>query len=118
MKNDDSLDFGSVQVHKKVLADIVSSAINDIEGVSLITKTLSDYFGELLGRQNIPGVEVVIDENHEVTIDVKVIVRYGLNIPDMARQIQETIKAVIAKTVDIHLKSVNINIQGIERGQK
>ena len=36
MKRDDKIDLGSVQVHKKVFAEIVSSALDEIKGVNKV----------------------------------------------------------------------------------
>jgi len=61
---------------------------------------------------------VIIDRNNQVTIEVKVNIRYGMNIPDIARFTQDSVRDAIERTVDIDLKDVNVNIQGIERGEQ
>lgn len=116
MKKNDKIDLGSVQVHQKVLAEIISSAVAGMDGVRLIQKHLGNRLFEMFGQKDFPGIDVKVDESHEVTITVSVLVRYGLNIPDAARQVQETIRAAIDKTLDITLKDINVNVQGIERG--
>jgi len=118
MKLDNKIDLGSVQVHKKVLAEIVFSAISEIDGVSLIQKDFGRKLLEILGQKDFPGIEIRVDESHNVSLELKVLVRYGLNIPDVARRIQDGVRSAIDKTVDINLKNINVNIQGIERGQK
>jgi uncharacterized alkaline shock family protein YloU len=118
MKQFNKLDLGSVQVHKKVLAEIISSAIDEIDGVSLIHKHIGRKLFELFGQKQFPGIDIKVDENQDVSLEVQVIVRYGMNIPDIARHVQDTIKLAIEKTVNINMKVINVNIQGIERGQK
>ncbi len=118
MRNLNQLNMGSVHVHKKVFADIVSAAIESIDGASLMPKNFWDGLKDLLGYPNTPGIEINIDDNNEVTIGVKVFVRYGMNIPDMARQIQDVVRSMLDKTVDVNLKDINVSIQGIERGEK
>ena len=71
----------------------------------------------LLGWKGFPGIIVGVDKNNQVSIEVKVQVHYGLNIPDIARHVQDAIRTAIENTVDIDLKDVNVNIQGIERGK-
>jgi len=116
VKKEEKIDLGSVQVHKKVFAEIISSAIDEIDGVSLIQKNLGNKVFEMFGQKDFPGVEIAVDENHEVTLELQVIVHYGMNIPDAARQVQATIKSAIDKTLDVNLKDINVNVQGIERG--
>lgn len=114
---DDKLDLGAVQVEPGVLAEIAISAISEIEGISLSPGNLWDQLLTVFGQRNFPAIKVNIDENHDVSLEVKIIVRYGINIPDIARQLQTVIKSAIAKTLNIYIKDINISIQGIERGK-
>jgi len=118
MMKDARVDLGSVQIHKKVIADIASTAIDEIDGVRLIPQDVVGKISELIGRKSSPGVIIQIDQNNQVAVEVKVYVRYGLNIPDIARVVQDRIRAAIERTADIDLKDINVNIQGIERGNQ
>lgn len=118
MKKEDQIDLGSVQVHKKVFAEIISSAVDGVDGVCLIQKNLGNKLSEMLGQKDFPGINIRVDDGHDVTLELQIIVRYGMNIPDAARQVQETVKSAIDKTLDINLKDININVQGIEREVK
>lgn len=117
MRNSQQISVGSVHVHKMVLADIVSTVISGIDGVELYSGGFGESLLELFG-QRVPGVEVTIDENNDVSLNVKVRVRYGMNIPDVARHIQEEVRVSLERTVDINLKDVNVSVQRIERGEK
>ena len=117
MREDSNIDFGSIQIHKKVLADITATAISDIDGVKLIDKDLMSQFFELLGKKNCPGVIVNIDKNNQVSLEIRVRIRYGVNIPDMARHIQDVVRSAVERTADVQLKDINVNVQGIERGE-
>ena len=118
MKQEKSIDFGSVRIHKKAIAEIARAALNDIEGASLMEKDAIGTIKQWLRQEDVLGITVFVDENQDVSIDMNVQVRYGLNIPDVAREVQDAVKAAIRKTVDISIKDINVNIQGIERGQK
>lgn len=118
MKQPYQIDLGVVHIHKKVVADIVVAAVADIDGVSLFPKTFAQSCCELFGKSVSPGVTVNVDENNDVSVEIKVIVRYGMNIPDIGRHIQDVVRSIVQKTIDISLKEINVNIQGIERGQK
>ena len=113
-----NINLGSVQVHKRVIAEIVYSALQDLEGVKLASPGVGGKLKEFFGKPDLSAAEVHLNDSHEVSIEVKVIVRYGINIPDIARQIQDTLKQVIERTTDIIVKEINVNIQGVERGQK
>jgi uncharacterized alkaline shock family protein YloU len=117
VKDLNKVDLGSIKIHKQVLADIIQSAVLTVPGVTLLTKDFGSHLVDLVGVKKIPGISITIAKNSQVTIEVKVKVRLGLNIHDVAQQIQEVVRAAIDKTVDIDLKDINVNIQGIERGE-
>ena len=115
---DNKVDLGSIQIHKKVIGDIAALALNEVDGVSLIPKDLGGQILDVLGRKEAPGVMVSVDKNNQVTIELKVFVRYGMNIPEAARNVQDVVRAAVEKSTDIHLREVNVNVQGIiERGK-
>ena len=118
MRKDERLDLGSVHVHKQALAEIVHATLCEIDGASPIEPHLGYQLMGYWGHRTFPGIDVIVDENNDVSMDVKVNVRFGLNIPDIGRVIQDEIRAAIDKSVNIHLKDVNIHIHGIERGKK
>ncbi len=118
MKKDDKIDLGSVQVHRKVFAEIISSAISEVSGVELIQKNISNRLFEVFGQTDSHGIKIKVDENREVTLKLQVCVQYGMNIPDAARQIQETVRTAVDKTLAITLKDINVDVQGISRGKE
>ncbi len=114
MKQDQKVDYGSIQIHKKVLADVVLSVINEAESISIAPE---NFIGGLLNavrRKNYSGIIVSIDKENEVSIEVRIYVQYGVNIPDVSRQLQDAIRDAIDRTTDINLTDIHINIQGIE----
>jgi len=118
MKRNEKIDLGSVQIDRKVFAEIISSAFDEIDGVNLVQKNIGNKLFEIFGKSDFPGIDIKVDENQEVILGLQVIVNYGMNIPDAARQAQATVKSTVDKTLDITVRDININVQGIERGAK
>lgn len=116
-ENFSTVDFGAVNIHKEAIADITFSAISEIEGVGLIPKTPEDRLLEFFGKKRYSGIIISIDKDHQISIEVKIQVRYGINIPTIARQVQEAVRVAVEKIADINLKDVNVNVCGIERGK-
>ena len=116
MNREQEIDLGTVQVHKRALADIANSAIRDIDGVRLIENDFKDSLWELLGGKNYSGIVVTVDESNQVSVELKIVVRYGLNVPEIAREVQDVVRSAVEKTIDLNLKDITVNIQGIERG--
>ena len=111
------MDSGLINYHRYVIADIAKAAVEEIDGVSLIPQDFLDTALELLGAKRCSGVEIRVDrEANAVALEVRVRVRYGLNIPDTAQHIQNVIREKFEQLTDINLREVNVNVQGIERG--
>ena len=117
MRDLSRVDLGSVQVHKRAIADIAVSALSEIDGVSLIPSDLFTNLKNFLGDKQYPGIAVTIDKNNQVTLELKLCIRYGISLSDIAQQIQEAVRSAVERTVDITLKDIHVNIQGIERGK-
>jgi len=118
MNSNINSELGAVQIHKKVIAEIISNVVDEVDGVSLVQNKVKKKLFKLFGKEKFSGIEIKNDDDNDVTLEIRVLVRYGLNIPFVARQIQDSIKSAIDKTVDINLKNININISGVERGLK
>ena len=118
MNDDKKIDLGSVQVHKKVFAEIIASALAQVSGVKLIDKNIGNRLFEVFGKKEFPGIDVKVHDDHEVSLELKILVQYGINIPDVARQVQETVRSAIDRTLDVTLKDIHVNVQGIVRGEK
>ena len=110
-----NVDFGSIQVHQEALADIVISVLSEMEGVSLVSKDLKAKLLGFLGKESHPGIKITIDKDNQANIEIRVRVRYGINIPTIGQQIQEAVRLAIEKTADIGVKNINVNICGMYR---
>jgi uncharacterized alkaline shock family protein YloU len=67
------------------------------------------------GRKMYGGVRVSLEDekNPQVTVDTYISVRYGLRIPDVAWDLQETIKNQLEQYTGYTVKAVNVYVQGI-----
>jgi uncharacterized alkaline shock family protein YloU len=110
------VDLGSVKIHKRVIAEIVCAAMKDIDGMDLISRNLAQGLQSWAGIPQYPGVSVRIDKNNQTSVEINVHVRYGLHIPHIAQHAQDVIRRALGKAVDIDVKDVNINVQGITKG--
>jgi uncharacterized alkaline shock family protein YloU len=114
--NEPVYDLGTVKIHKEVVAAIAAIAISETEGAVKLKSDLKSTLIEFLGKKDYPGVGVVFDKANSVKLDVKINVKYGYHIPDVASKVQENIRSSIEKMTDLSISDINVNIQGIERG--
>ncbi len=115
-KNEGSrTDLGAIRIHKDVIASIASLAALEIEGVKKIGGDLKASIYELLGKKQQRGISVEIDRNDEVKLNVPVVIRYGYNITEIARNVQENIQQSLEKMTNLTIKEINVNVQRIEK---
>lgn len=117
MRPDSRLDLGEIQIHKRVIADICCAAVARIEGVTMARNDFTEGLLALFGRRHNSAVDVDIDPRGQVSVVVKVNVRFGLNLSEVARRLQDAILTAVEQMADIDLKDVDISVQGIERGK-
>lgn len=115
MRTDARINLGEIQVHRQVIADVCTSAISGIDGVDLFRNQTLEDFLEFFGVRYNSAVKVRVDMMNQVYVIVKIVVRYGINLSDISRQIQDVVLTAVEKTTDINLKDVDVRIQGIEK---
>lgn len=117
-QEESATDLGTISIHKNVISSIASIAALDVEGVKGIGRGLKANILELLGKKDYRtcGIKVEIDKNSEVRINIPLVVKYGFNIPEISGKVQDNINSAIEKTTNLTIKSIDINIVGIERG--
>lgn len=112
----DSAESGNIRIHDNAIASIAVLAATEIEGVGTVTKTLKSTLLHLFCRRCSWAVRVKKDENGDITVYVPIIVKYGFNVADVATRAQENIRVALDRMVNLGVKEIIINVQGIERG--
>ncbi|MFH1355074.1 MAG: Asp23/Gls24 family envelope stress response protein [Candidatus Omnitrophota bacterium] len=110
-------DLGTIKIHKNVIASIASLATQEIDGVKRVGGDFKSGFLQLIGRRHLWVIKVEINKNEEVKIEVPIVLKYGFNIPDVANRVQENIRISLEKMTNLSIKDIDVNVQGIERGQ-
>jgi uncharacterized alkaline shock family protein YloU len=111
--------LGEIKIAPEVLATIVSRIVINTRGVAGLVAHSKSGFGTLLGVKEMEeGIKVdLIDEKH-ISAYISVIVEYGSVIIDVAKNIQSAVKNEIEKNTGLMVKSVDINILGIQMAKK
>jgi uncharacterized alkaline shock family protein YloU len=108
--------LGAIQVHKNVIAEVVYNTLKDVPNVLPIKASAWDNILFIFGHDNFPGIHVDDSANGEISINIKLIVRYGANMPMIGREVQETVKRAVESALNIVIKNIDVNIHGIEKG--
>lgn len=106
--------MNQVNISEEVIATIAGAAAVECYGlVGMAGRKLKDGIGQLLGKEDLTkGVEVVFDDG-QVSIDLFIIVSYGVNIAEVAKNVVDKVKYHVEKQTGLSVKSVNINVQGV-----
>ncbi|MFV0516799.1 MAG: Asp23/Gls24 family envelope stress response protein [Aminipila sp.] len=106
--------LGAVKISDDVIAICAVNAALSTKGVAGLSGGLTDTISRnLLGKEPIKKGIKLSKENEEVSIDIYVIVNYGVKIPEVAWNVQKNVKKELSNIVDIPVKAINIHVQGV-----
>lgn len=105
--------LGTIRIADEVVSIIAGLAATEVEGVAGMSGGIAGGIAEFLGRKNFSkGVKVEVGEK-EAAIDLYIIVKYGVRIPDIALNVQEAVKAAIENMTGLSTVEVNVHVQGV-----
>lgn len=109
----ENLDYGEVKIVDDVIATIAGLAAIEVKGVAGMSGGFVGGIAEMLGKKSLSkGVKIEIKEKVAI-IDLYIIVEYGTKIPDVAWEIQESVKKTVETMTGIEVNEVNIHVQGV-----
>lgn len=116
---EEQLNLGAVKVSDEVIATIAGIAATQVDGVAGLSEGIVNGIAKLFtGSHQAPkGIKVEL-ENEEVNLDVSIIVKYGISIPEIAAKVQENIKKAVENMTGLKAVKVNLYIQGVHIEEK
>lgn len=104
---------GNIKISEEVIATISEVAVNEIDGICGTGTTLA---GELkqkfVKKTSGKGVKVVFNDNF-VTIDISLIIKFGVRIPEVSWNVQENVKKQVESMTGLTVDKINIHVVGI-----
>jgi uncharacterized alkaline shock family protein YloU len=111
-------ELGAVKIADEVVSIIAGLAATEVEGVASMSGGIAGGIADVLGRKNFSkGVKVEVGAE-DAKIDIFIVVNYGERIPDVAWDIQESVKKAVENMTGLKVSSVNIHVQGVQFPQK
>ena len=106
--------WGEIRISNEVLATLAGiSAIGCYGIVGMASKRATDGLVELLGSENLSRGVKVTTQGNEVSIDLFIIVEYGISISAVAQNIIDTVKYNVEKLTGVTVNTVNIKVEGV-----
>ena len=118
-------DLGEINITRETIRSIVSLNLADVKGVvgsrKSIIKEITDMLrGDASGNDTedaTRNIKVEIKDNKPL-INLNIIIKYGVRIPDIAWDIQSRIKEKLMKKLGINVNEIDIHVQGIQFPKK
>lgn len=111
LKKDSGL--GAIRIADEVVSIIAGLAATEVDGIAGMSGGIAGGIAEMLGRKNFAkGVKVEVGEK-EAAVDLYIIVKYGVRIPDVALAVQENVKQAIETMTGLSVVEVNVHVQGV-----
>ena len=105
--------YGKISISDLAIAK-VAAAVESYGIVDTVARRFSDTLAELLKKDaGGKGVRVVTSGNR-ITIDVAVVVKYGVSIEAVAESLKEGVKYKVERFTGMIVDSVNVNIVGLK----
>lgn len=103
-----------IKIDLQVLEVILGISAQKVDGVAGMCGGLKSGLSRVFGREDRgKGVAVSVGEDGELTADVYVYLKYGINVPAVAGKIQEALKQQLTQMTDMNLKSIDVHVVGL-----
>lgn len=113
-------EFGQIRINNNVIAIIAHETAKKVPGVAELQGSLADDLAGMIGkRSKDKGIRVEKESEELLTIDLAVVLEFGVRIPDICVQLQEAVKQSVEDMTGQHVYAVNVVVQGIRNmGEK
>ncbi len=107
-------EYGIIDIDENVITTIAGlSAMESYGIVGMASKNATDGFFELLKWENLSRGIKVYTEGNSVTVELHVILEYGMKISVVAENIIDKVRFNVENLTGLNVKKVNIYVQGI-----
>ncbi len=106
------MDKGTINISEDVVASLVRSAVVETDGVAELATAVTSEDVEAGARKSIRGVKVRFKDD-VILADTAITVKYGGNILDIAKKVQENALAAIQTSTGFEDASVNVHVAGV-----
>lgn len=108
-------EIGEIKIHDQVIIAIARRAAMEVDGVVRISSGFKKGFLSILGKRRFyRGISVQKSDEDEIRVHISVVVRYGVNIPELANNIQSNVKKALEEIAGVVPLEVSIEIDGLE----
>ena len=102
------------RVSEEIVRMIAARAALRVSGVSRLNGEFTDQLTKkILGKENIARGIALTREEEGLGIDIYLNVEFGARIPDLAWEVQSSVKEAVESVTGLAVQMVNIHVQGV-----
>jgi len=107
-------EFGQIQIYNNVIAIIAHETAKTVPGVVELQGSLADDLAGMIGkRSKDKGIRVEKENEEMLSINLAVVLEFGVRIPDICVQLQQAVKDAVEEMTGQPVYAVNVMVQGI-----
>ncbi|MFU8848697.1 MAG: Asp23/Gls24 family envelope stress response protein [Opitutales bacterium] len=117
--SEESNSLGDIRINHSVVASIVRLAALEVVGVAAVGGGFVDGIAEIFSKKSDErGVRVEEDEVGDYRIEIRVILRFGVELAAVGTQIQQRIAEQVEKMTSKNVARVNVIIDGVRTDEE
>jgi len=117
--SEDSQSLGEIRINHSVVANIVRLAALEVAGVAAVGGGFVDGIAEIFSKKSDErGVRVDEDEVGDYKMEIRVILRFGVELAAVATQIQQRVAEQVEKMTSKSVARVNVIIDGVRTDEE
>jgi uncharacterized alkaline shock family protein YloU len=105
--------YGQLKISDDVIAIIAGLAAVEVSGVYSMSGGLTGGIAEVLGIRNLSKGIRVETKADKIYINIYIIAEFGARIPEVAWNIQETVKKTVERMTGMKVAEANIHVQSV-----
>ena len=109
--------LGRITISSGAIAHIVAETARECYGV--VGMAARGPVGKLLGKRERPtqGIQITRDVVGGVTIDLHVVVEYGLNLAEVASTVRNRVGYEVGRLTGLPVRAVEVHIDDVRRSE-
>lgn len=104
---------GQIRIHDDVISMIAHETARKVPGVVELAGSLVDGIANMIGKKDRGGIKVEKENDDLLSIDLTVVLEFGVCIPEICQQLQASVKSAVEEMTGKDIYAVNVFVAGI-----
>ncbi|NLJ80590.1 MAG: Asp23/Gls24 family envelope stress response protein [Firmicutes bacterium] len=108
-------ELGKIKIREEVIATVCGVSAMECYGlVGMAPRNVQEGLTDLLRRENFEkGVDVQFNNENSISVQLYIVVEYGVKISEVAKNVQERVKFAVESLLGLEVDCINVKVQGV-----